>query len=80
MGVVATPVGEHDTAWWLTDRLGCPLGAIRSIPGSTEVAIVSRSGSRLSGVPTHHACLDDALAVIEKRIGASCALNPDMRD
>ena len=31
--MVATPIGEDETAWWLTDRSGRPLGAIRTIPG-----------------------------------------------
>ena len=76
MDVVATPIGEDDTAWWLTDRSGRPLGAIRTIPGSNEVTIVSETGSRLSGVPAHHASLDDALTTIEERVGGTCELNP----
>jgi len=75
MDVVATPVGEDETAWWLTDRRGRPLGAIRATPGSGEVTIVSETGSRLSGVPAHHASLDDALTSIEERVGGTCELN-----
>jgi hypothetical protein len=66
MDVVATPIGKDDTAWWLTDRSGRPLGAIRTIPGSNEVTIVAETGSRLSGVPVQHASLDDALTTIEE--------------
>ena len=80
MAVVATPIGEDETAWWLTDRSGRPLGAIRTIPGSNEVTIVSETGSRLSGVPVHHASLDDALTTIEERVGGTCELNRDMKD
>ena len=80
MDVVATPVGKNETAWWLTDRHGRPLGAIRTIPGSNEVTIVSENGSRLSGVPVHHASLDDALTTIEERVGGTCGLNLDMQD
>ena len=80
MDVVATPIGEDETAWWLTDRSGRPLGAIRTIPGSNEVTIVSETGSRLSGVPAHHASLDEALTTIKERVGGSCELNPNMKD
>jgi hypothetical protein len=80
MEVVATPIGEDDTAWWLTDRFGRPLGAIRTTPGSNEVTIVSETGGRLSGVPVQHATLDDALTTIEERVGGTCELNRDMKD
>ncbi|WP_336492249.1 hypothetical protein [Methylobacterium nigriterrae] len=80
LDVVATPVGQHETAWWLTSRLGRPLGAIRTVPGSNEVAIVSGTWSRLSGMPTHHPSLDDALTAIEECLGGVCELNPDMKD
>ena len=76
MDVVATPVGEDETAWWLTDRRGHPLGGIRTISGSNEVTIVSQTGSRLSSVPAHHTSLDDALTTIEERVGGTCELNP----
>jgi hypothetical protein len=80
MDVVATPVEENEPAWWLTDRLGRPLGAIQPIPGSSEVIIVPSPGSRLSGLPAHHASLDDALTTIEERVGGICERNPDMED
>jgi hypothetical protein len=80
MDVIATPVGEDETAWWLTDRHGRPLGAIRTVPGSNEVTIVSEIESRLSGVPVQHATLDDALTTIEERVGATCELNPVLKD
>src|SRR4051794_19549439 len=80
MDVVATPIGEDETAWWLPDRSGRPLGAIRTIPGSNEVTIVSKNGSRLSGVPVHHASLDDALTTIEERVGGTCQLNLELKD
>ena len=80
MDVVATPVGENKTAWWLTALSGRPLGAIRTIPGSNEVTIVVETKSGLSGVPVHHASLDDALTAIEERMGGTCELNLDMKD
>ncbi|WP_336490979.1 hypothetical protein [Methylobacterium nigriterrae] len=76
MDVVATPVGEDEPAWWLTDRRGHPLGGIRTIPGSNAVTIVPRTGGRLSSVPAHHASLDDALTTIGERVGGTCELNP----
>ncbi|WP_336492487.1 hypothetical protein [Methylobacterium nigriterrae] len=76
MDVVATPVAEDETAWWLTDLLGRALGAIRKSPWSDEFVIVPESGSRLRGVPALHASLDDALTAIEKHLGGTCELNP----
>jgi hypothetical protein len=41
---------------------------------------VVETKSGLSGVPVHHASLDDALTAIEERMGGTCELNLDMKD
>ena len=79
MDVIVTPV-EDESAWWLTDRSGRPLGAIRKIPGSSAFTIVSETENRLHGLPAHHASLDGALRAIEERVGGTCEFNSGMKD
>ncbi|WP_336491740.1 hypothetical protein [Methylobacterium nigriterrae] len=79
MDVVVTPVRDED-AWWLTDRLGAPLGAIRNPPGTDTFTIVAEPESPLYGMPAHHASLDAALAAIEQHTGGVCELNHDLKD
>lgn len=78
MDVVVTRV-EDDSAWWLTDRSGHSLGAIREESGSGTVTIVAKPESRLQGVEAHHASLNGALKAIADHLGGTCKINPDVQ-
>lgn len=70
-----TPV-EGDSVWWVTDRKGRSLGAIREVPGSASVSIVARPESPLWPIQEGHTSLDAALRAIAEHLGVSCQINP----
>ena len=77
--VIATPVAEEGS-WWLTDRSGRSLGAIRNVPGSPEVTVFPKRGSALVGIPERHPSLEKAFEAISGHMGGTCELNPGMKD
>lgn len=72
--VVVTPV-QDESVWWLTDRSGRSLGAIKEAPDSPWVAIVARPESRLWGIQEGHASFNAALRAIAQHLGGTCRIN-----
>lgn len=77
--VIATPVADKGP-WWLTDRSGRSLGAIKNAPGSPEVTVFPNRSSPLDGHYERHPSLDDAFKAIADHMGGTCELNPGMKD
>ncbi|GEP12408.1 hypothetical protein [Methylobacterium gnaphalii] len=61
--VIARPVGD-DGSWWLTDRSGRSLSAVKKVPGSPEVRVFPNRDSGLDGIHGNHPSLDGALRAI----------------
>jgi hypothetical protein len=71
MDVVVRPIGVRGTEWDLADRLGRPLGKIWK---ASVFEIYPDPSSRLQGVESLHASLDEAMTAIARHMGGACQL------
>jgi hypothetical protein len=75
MDVVLTPMGIHDDAWSLKDRLGRSLGTVQKVENPDGFVIAPEGSGLLKGIKLVHPSLAEAMSAIAQHTSGACNLD-----